>query len=219
MPIPQHTFRTFVGFYWTLPLPALGFKSLPKDVDAAAKKSRTIRYQRDRVRAYVEDCQGTLVDEVVFLEVRSDRATDAVEMDVERALEACKHHQAQLLYVDFSQGGWRSHPWLMRMMARSDVSCLDLPPDPVNIDGDMFDPIEHFRAVKSVCDGYGSLAARRAALAGRVADVVSELRMSGKPTNSDIAERLNTEGITSLSGRTWTAENVKQFLRNVSQRT
>jgi hypothetical protein len=212
----ERSYRNFVGFYWTLPLPALGFKSLPKSADEAATKSRTIRYQRDRVRAYVHESKGTLVAEFVFLEVRSDRGTDAVEMDVERALEACKQHDAQLLYIDFSQGGWRGHPFLMRMMARSDVSCLDLPPEPVLIDGSIFDPVEHFRAVRSTCDGHGSLMERRTALAAGVTDLVAELRANGNPTNQVIADFLNQQGITTITGKTWTSENVKQFLKSIN---
>jgi hypothetical protein len=37
--------EAFVGFYWTLPENWSGFRSLPTDVEAAAVKSRSIRYQ------------------------------------------------------------------------------------------------------------------------------------------------------------------------------
>ena len=40
----------FVGFYWTLPMPHVGFTKLPRDAEAAAEASQTIRYQRERVR-------------------------------------------------------------------------------------------------------------------------------------------------------------------------
>ena len=43
--------RNAVGFYWTLPVPWAGFTDLPKDIDAAVKASRTIRYQVQRVRS------------------------------------------------------------------------------------------------------------------------------------------------------------------------
>jgi hypothetical protein len=33
----------FVGFYWTLPMPKVGFTRLPEDAGAAAEASRTIR--------------------------------------------------------------------------------------------------------------------------------------------------------------------------------
>ena len=43
----------YVGVYWTLPVNWAGFRALPLDVDAAAAASRTIRYQRERVRGWV----------------------------------------------------------------------------------------------------------------------------------------------------------------------
>lgn len=55
----------FVGFYWTLPMPHEGFKELPEDTEAAAKASRTVRYQRERVRLHVEAEGGVLVGEAV----------------------------------------------------------------------------------------------------------------------------------------------------------
>lgn len=106
----------FVGFYWTLPMPSLGFRELPASADEAAKKSRTIRYQRDLARAFVRSQQGTMVDEVVFVEIRSDRGTEAVEPYVERALNACRKHHAQLLYIDFTHGGWRDHQFMQRLI-------------------------------------------------------------------------------------------------------
>jgi hypothetical protein len=51
--------QRFVGFYWTLPIPAVGFTSLPKDVGAAAAASKTIRYQRERIRRWVADQKGS----------------------------------------------------------------------------------------------------------------------------------------------------------------
>lgn len=212
----ERTYRTFVGFYWTLPLPSMGFKDLPDAVDEAARKSRTIRYQRDRVRAYVQECKGILVEELVFLEERFDRVSGTVESYIERALKACKKHDAQLLFVDFSLAGYRDHPFMNREMRRSEISCLDLPPDPMVMDGVEFDPVAHFRAVKATRDGWASPAERREALAGRVADVVAELRTDGTPTYQEIASLLNLQGITTITGKAWTAVNLKQFLKSIS---
>ena len=55
----------FLGLYWTLPVPWAGFTQLPKDVGAAAKLSRTIAYQRERVRRWVAEEGGDLVAEEV----------------------------------------------------------------------------------------------------------------------------------------------------------
>jgi hypothetical protein len=47
--------EAFVGFYRTLPVNWLGFRSLRSDVEAAAAKSRTIHYQRALVQNWVRD--------------------------------------------------------------------------------------------------------------------------------------------------------------------
>jgi hypothetical protein len=53
--------RRFVGFYWTLPVPFAAFTALPDDIDAAAEKSMTVRYQRERVRRWVKEEKGELL--------------------------------------------------------------------------------------------------------------------------------------------------------------
>ncbi|MGK4456114.1 hypothetical protein, partial [Klebsiella pneumoniae] len=70
-----------------------------------------------RVRAYVEECRGELVAEVVYLEAAADRGTEHVEPELLRALKACGKGGAQLLHVDFAlHAGWRQHPFLARLM-------------------------------------------------------------------------------------------------------
>ena len=68
--------QNYIGFYWTLPVPWAGFRDLPNDADEASGLSRTIRYQRDRVRRWVKEEKGELIDETVFLETEPDRGSD-----------------------------------------------------------------------------------------------------------------------------------------------
>ena len=68
--------RNAVGFYWTLPVPWAGFTKLPKDIEEAAKASRTIRYQCELIRRYARDNGYRLVDEKVFLEIEPDRGSE-----------------------------------------------------------------------------------------------------------------------------------------------
>ena len=51
----------YLGLYWTLPVPWAGFTRLPKDAKAAAARSRTIAYQRERVRRWVAE-EGLSLD-------------------------------------------------------------------------------------------------------------------------------------------------------------
>jgi hypothetical protein len=81
--------QAFVGFYWTLPVNWTGFRSLPKDVEEAAAKSRTIRYQMERVRKHVDENAGELVGEFTFMDVRPDRATDAVQEALSPTCKLC----------------------------------------------------------------------------------------------------------------------------------
>ena len=205
--------RDFVGFYWTLPMPALGFVDLPKDVEAAARVSQTIRYQRERVCRHVGECRGHLIDEIVYMEVRPDRGTEHVRSTVARALRACAGGKAQLLHVDFAYAaGWRQHPFLARLMQEAPVSCLGLTPDPMPIDGVEFDPVEHFRQHRDAASQGGDAATRRAALAATVLRIAEEAG-EGPGRYRVIAEQLNAESVRTRNGRSWTADNVKQFLR------
>ncbi len=211
-------YRNFVGFYWTLPLPSCGFNKLPDNPDEAAKISRTIRYQREVVRNHVAKHNGDLKSEIVFLEVRPDRGTDFVQPYIEKALRACIKYDAQLLYVEFAhRHGWRDHPVLRELMQLSRVSCLPLYPDPIHIDGVEFDPIEHFRTVRAAQnDLMANKEQRRAAIATIIDDVYAELTtQTSKPTFGDVSDRLNNRHIVTITGRSWTAANLKQFMISI----
>lgn len=209
-------YRDFVGFYWTYPVPSAGFTSLPTDADAAARLSKTIRYQRDSVRAYVAGCKGRLIDEIVYLEVSPDRGTRYAEPALTRALKACAGGKAQLLYVDFAEGtGWRQHPFLMRLMQQAPVSCMGLPAEPMVIDGDRFDPIAHFRQHRAASKRLQGAEDRRRALAHTVAATAADVG-DGPGRYKTIADRLNASGIRTTTGRSWTEGNVKQFLRTAT---
>jgi hypothetical protein len=138
----------FVGFYWTFPVRWAGFLDLPDDAARAAEASRTIAYQRTLVRRQVEWENGTLVGEVVAIEVSPDRGTSAIEGDVRKAGRLCRETGATLLFVDFHRnGGWRPHPILAKAAAALDaagVPTLGLPANEIIVSGRRFDPAEHF---------------------------------------------------------------------------
>jgi hypothetical protein len=138
----------FVGFYWTLPVPAAGFISLSGEAEIAAQQSRTICYQREVIKAYVADESGILVQEVVFMDVRPDRATGAIQTYVERAARLCRQHGATLLYVDFQDlCGWRPHRFRNLAIEREAVPYVPVWPieESIIIHGKPFKPQEHFR--------------------------------------------------------------------------
>ena len=93
----------FIGFYWTLPVPWAGFNDLPADPDEAAKASKTIRYQVERVRRWVKDAKGVLVAERVFLEIHPDRGSEEIVPEIDRMIALAQKRDAQLVLVDFSE--------------------------------------------------------------------------------------------------------------------
>ena len=206
--------RAFVGFYWTLPVPWAGFRDLPSDVDAAARLSRTIRYQRERVRRWVKDEGGYLVHEAVFLEIAPDRGSDVVAGPFERAAQMCRAQDATLVLVDFSAvQAWRSHGLLQDLARRAGVRIEQLYPDPVLINGKEFDPQQHFEGWRRRQQSWSaSKPEREAALLARIA----ELRGDGS-NYAQVADSLNAEGRSTVTGRRWTADGVRKFVRAVTK--
>jgi hypothetical protein len=206
--------RRFVGVYWTNPVPWAGFTSLPSDVDAAAAKSRTVRYQRDIIQRYVAEERGALVDEMVFLETQPDRwtAQPRVRRAVERAVRACEQHRAQLLFIDFKEArGWRPHSFISEAVQRLEIPHLALPPlrDVVLSDGKPYDPVEHFRKWRQ----------RYRRTAERHARALEGLRTAAREIPAQrgryrlIAETLNRAACRTKTGRRWEPDNVKAAMR------
>lgn len=198
----------YLAFYWTLPVNWAGFTSLPKDVEEAAKASRTIRYQVERVRRWVKEAKGTLRREVVFLETRPDRGTDAIRSEIQKLLDEADRTQAELVLVDFAQAfGWRAHGPLFDMIGAA-RNCVLLSPEPVPIDGKQWNPVDHFRAWREM-----DLAHQMAKtdLKSTALTAITDLKSAGA-SHAAIAARLNEMGVRTLNGRTWTPDNVRKFI-------
>lgn len=199
-----------VGFYWTLPVTWADFRRLPGDVDGAARASRTIRYQRERVRQWARSEVVNLVGEVAFMDVRTDRATEQVAAALVDARRLCIRRHAVLAYVAFEERNlWRSNPHLRDQAERLGLELVALSPDPITVDGRRFDPIAHFKASRvAERERMGEL--RREAYAGieRALSAISE----GAGRWQAVAERLNQEGVRSLKGSAWTSENVRKVV-------
>lgn len=198
----------YLGFYWTLPVTWAGFRTLPKEADAAAKASRTIRYQVEVVRRWVKAEKGTLLREVVFMDIRPDRGTDAIRGEIGKVLAEATRRQAEVVLVDFSQAfGWRPHGPLFDMIDAAG-NCVLLPPEPQVIDGKPWDPVTHFRTWREVDQ------AHQMAKAGQKDAALSAMTdlKAGGASYSAIAASLNDLGLKTVNGRAWTAENVRKFM-------
>lgn len=200
--------QRFVGFYWTLPVPWAQFNALPVDVDAAAEKSRSIRYQRDRVRRWVKENGGILIKEQVFLELAPDRATKHVKDAVQLLARTCREARAMVVHVNFHERHHaRPHPFLRDALKESGTESFGLDPEPIVIDGSLFDPIEHFRGWRKLNDEHTS--GKPAAAAKLLADI-HRMRDEGD-TWARVAENLNRRGLKTLNGKPWRAENARKF--------
>lgn len=202
------TRKNFVGFYWTLQVPWVSFTDLPQDVDAAAEASRTIRYQRDLVRRWVKDNGGTLVAERVFLELAPDRASEYVMPAINELAKLCSEKGLELVHVDFQDRHHsRPHPFLRDALARARIDALGLKPEPIMIDGETFDPIEHFREWSKLKKAHVE---GKPAVAESLRGEIHRLREYGCSWKR-VADDLNARGLKTLNGKPWTSDNLRKF--------
>lgn len=209
--------RTFVGFYWTFPVRWINFLDLPEDAEDAARLSLTVAYQRELVLKYVAQEKGTLVHEVVTMEISPDRGTTAIKDYIARAGRACREAQATLLHVDFKlNGGWRSHPTLaeaVRELKRSGISSESLPADEIMLDGRSFDPANHF--LKWRARDEEERERRRRLIPAALKVALAEVP-AGRGRWTSAAKVLNEKGIPTLGGgKIWTADNVRKAAKSV----
>ena len=212
----------FVGFYWTLPMPQVGFKELPKDAEAAAEASRTIRYQRERVRRHVAAEGGELVGEAVWMELAPDRGSHHVAAALAKPVDLCRAAGARLLYVDFAgRHGWRPHQQLKtHLEALADpIPHRPLDSDPVEIDGRRFDPVAHFRRRRDEMAGRGTPTERRREVLEQILAFAADRLPPAMPRAdyAALAGALDSAGIRTTTGRRWTPDNLRAFLKIASK--
>ena len=201
--------RKAVGFYWTLPVPWVGFRDVPANIDEAASKSRTIRYQRDLTRRYAKDNGFELIHEAVFVELRPDGGTKEIAGPLAKVAELCRAHDAVMLYTDFAEvKQWRTNEPMMKAAAKLGIAMEPVPVARIFFDGEEFDPYDHFSQWRHDQHAWTEgkparlTAARQRALA---------LRAEGAK-NPEIAGRLNEEGLRSATGTPWTADSLRKAL-------
>lgn len=202
-----------IGFYWTLPVPRVGFTCLPRDVDAAAKASKTIRYQRELTHRWARDNVCDVILEDVFIELQPDRGSDMIVEPLDRLSKQAEQEAATIVYVDFSHlQGWRSHH-LMRSWIRGvdGDRIIGLPPAPLPIDGEWFDPQEHFGKWRGENEKW------LASKVGRIETIRHKIegmrrRAGSKASYPAIADFLNSDGVVTTTGKQWSAESVRKFM-------
>ena len=202
----------YVGLYWTLPVPWAGFTSLPKDPEAAAKASRTIAYQRERIRRWIKEEGGQLAHEEVFLELASDRGSEHILPTVDRLLTRCRAEKAKLVLVEFWDAyGWRRHGPLAQRLEEDEGLCILLDPVPLTSDTGHLDPVQHFRAWREVEWAHAAAKAERKA---ELAEAIAE-RQEAHLSMRKLSQALNADGLVTHTGKPWTADNLRKFLKGL----
>ena len=184
-------------------MPWRKFHSLSPDIDVASEQSRTIRYQRDMIRRHVKTEGGALVKEIALIDTEPDRATSDGMAALAKVV-AAQPKDVIFTYIDFAAGyGWRSNRFLSDALADSQTHPLY--PDPLMIDGTVFDPIGHFRTWR---DREQEHIQDRTYHARRV---LAFLDAAPERSNAQSAAALNEAGLHTHSGKLWVADNLRKF--------
>jgi hypothetical protein len=198
----------FVGFYWTLPVTIAGFRHLPlNDVEAAAERSKTVRYQMHLCRRWIADNPGTkLIDERVFIELSPDRGTNAILDELKLIRRKCPDPDLKIFSVRFADSfNWRSRHQLYDYIDRYFPNSVHHSPEPLHIDGVLFDPIAHFEKSR---ERFKQESARlKGAWLGELQLSWSQYcGVRGWPKH--VAIDLNNRRVRTKTGRPWSPENV-----------
>jgi hypothetical protein len=200
-----------IGFYWTLPVIWAGFTRLSeRDVEKAAEESQSIRLQREIIQRWTKEHQGELVHEQVYLEIAPDRGTDQVVHDALQPLvRLAVELNATVLYVDFGREiGWRSHHFLRNFVNEHIDRFM-----PVALDHNDAEKFErHFETWRESHNEW----MQGKELRGHAAVKRAKQLQAQKLSLPKIAEQLNQEGLKSLSGKNWTGDNLRKFLKSIS---
>ena len=206
--------EAYVGIYWTLPVNWADFRNLPPNVEAAAAASRTIRYQRERVRQYVREERGQLIDEIAFMDTRTDRATDAVRDVLHRHAPELRATHPTLLAVHFKEmHHWRHNPFLSHAVEELGLLLVNLSPDPLMIDGQDFDPARHFSTWRKQ-DESAKARLRLAAEEG-IRNALVEIPV-GQGRWITVSNLLNARQVRTIRGGAWTPENVRKLAHRIA---
>lgn len=190
--------KDYLGIYWTYPVRWVGLTRF-EDVFHATTVSRTIRYQRAQILRHAASQKRALLAEAAFLENAADRGT--VEVAEEIAATVGKRPDLTPILIDFSDpSGWRRHHELRERMISAGAEFL--PAEPAFLDGQQFDPIQHFRSwAERWADHAGSKEEHRKTIFTALRNAPSAGR----------AAYLNRFGLLTHTGKEWTTDNLRKF--------
>lgn len=200
--------QKYYAFYWTFPVPRVGFRTLPAGVDAAAAASKTIRYCRDRVRSYVRARGGTLSpeDEISTIELKPDRGSRTIALEFAALLRRAHREGSLVAIVDFSaHRSWRGHQYLEKFYCHPACAVIKVSADDAERSG--FSPYLHFQGWRE------EERQKRNGKSEHRAHIVRALLETNEQTSHGRAMFLNANGFRTHGGREWTGDNLRKFLK------
>jgi len=200
--------RKVIGFYWTLPAPWAGFSRINElDVEKAAGQSRTIKLQREIIRRWAQEHRKEIVHEQVYLEIAPDRGSDQVRPVLKNLIALATEQNAEILYIDFGKEiRWRSHHFLEGIVGSHIDSFM-----PIALrDHEAKDLENHFSSWRKSHEEWQQDKTTR----NRVAwDFAKALRDQGI-SFPEVALQLNDAEVHSPTGKKWSGDNVRKFLKS-----
>lgn len=192
--------KDYFGIYWTYPVRWVGLTRFD-GVEHAAAVSRTIRYQRAQVLRHAASRKRAVLAEAAFLENAADRGTLEVADEIADAVR--KRPDLTPVLVDFADpSGWRRHHELRSRMVSAGAEFL--PAEPAFLDGQQFDPAEHFR-------NWAERWSEHAVSKEEHRETILTALKGAPPTGR--AAYLNSLGLLTHTGKEWTADNLRKFLQ------
>lgn len=205
--------RKAIGFYWTFPVKWLPIAKLDTgDIEAAVKGSKTIAVQREAIRRWARENAFKLIHEEAFVEAEPDRISSDTGQALDRLLERAKQADAKLLFVDLKhEVKVRNHRVLNELVDFQSQTAGCLQPVPLAWEEQQF-LAEHFA-------DWGSKHRRwlekREERQRRTFARASQLQEQGHSL-ATVAQQLNERKLRSMTGKLWTEESLRKFLKKYS---
>lgn len=202
-----------IAFYWTFSIPWAGFTHVPyRDADAAAERSRTIKYQRDLIRGYADREGYELIAERAFVDSSPDRGTDKINSRIADISNLCKQNNASLMTVDFTGDiARRKHNHLIYSIEKSGVICVQVAHHNDIVSLDEFDPAKHFKKKREENRERSNNSRRNERIALSL-EIIKDAAANGL-TLGKIADFMNSNGFFTPTGRSWSDDNVRKFIK------
>lgn len=210
--------RKAIGFYWTLqvnwvPEAKARLEAVTSQaVEEAAKSSQTIAMQREAIHRWAKENGFEIMHEKTYVELEPDRVLEGSGDELRKLWKLAVEEGATILYVDFSAAvGLRQHHILDRLT-------YDWPPGQgrflaIDLDYAAAEKVRaHFAGWRNnYREWLGSKKGRKEKALKRAQELQAQRHVLG-----EVAHSLNEDRIFTMTGKLWTEETLRKFLKKYS---